>query len=305
VLTLKKRRILPTVYLVGWGIALWVNAQALGLGLGITGVVGEKNYYYSVEGAKLYRYFCPPNTVPTSETCSEKDPSFLISYSSVRTSLSQHLKDQLEQTVKLIKQEVTKLKEADPEAQRMRKAIRDALSTVGTLERKHTELTQQAALAEKNLSTVKSELKVIVAKLTTDLPQEELLRTVEVHTERTKQKAEFEAKLKSIDTLVAAAIADIETANEQVTRASVELGTLLPTLVVQSTQLITLQKTKIDLEAQIELLPELDKRLTDPVAYPLNAWIETGTPGVEALVKLFETNANRMSRGEVVSRSTH
>lgn len=282
-------------------VGLSFGAKSFGWGLVVPGPDTAPNYYYSVEGEKLYRYICPQGEVATAENCIHKDPAFLITYPAVRKALEADVKNELFEVMADIKKEVAALKEADPRVQVKRKAIKDSLDQIAGIKEKSATLEKTATTLRTNLKAVEKQLEEITQRLAGELPQEEISRLVEIRTARLAEQAKFSAKLATIDAEASLVSGQINKLNETIANTSSDLGKLLPTIVVSSTKLIGFQEEKDLLNAELELLPELDKRLCDSIAYPLDIWIASGTAGVTEFVARFEKRACSMARGEVSS----
>lgn len=282
-------------------VGLSFGAKSFGWGLVVPGPEAAPNYYYSVEGEKLYRYICPQGEVATAENCINKDPGFLITYPAVRKALEADIKNELFEVMADIKKEVAALKESDPRVQVKRKMIKDSLDQIVGIKDKSATLEKTAATLKSNLKAVEKQLEEITQRLAGELPQEEISRLVEIRTARLAEQGKFSAKLATIEAEASAVSEQVRKLNEAIASTSSDLGKLLPTIVVSSTKLIGFQEEKDLLNAELELLPELDKRLSDSIAYPLDIWIASGTVGVTEFVARFEKRACNMARGEVNS----
>lgn len=283
-------------------IALAFSFKAMGLGLVVPGPETEQNYLYQVEGDKLYRYVCEDGIVPTKDSCPKKDPTFLISHSNVRRAVEKELETELKTITDEVSAEISALKEADPTVKAKRDAIRAGLKGIKVVRGQIADLETKNGILTKSEANVATELENITARLEKELSQAELLRLTEVFGERLSQQAELTVQKSQIARDIAALRIKLAGHTKDVTTNSVELGKLLPTLVVQSARLVDLQGRKTIVEGEQALLPELDKRLTDPLAYPLDVWAASGSPCVEPLTDRFLKRASALCRGEVIGR---
>ncbi len=257
--------------------AICLNGSRLSA-LGVVAPNGENsNQYFQVEETSLYRFDCPEGVVPTGNSCDD-NKSLLGNYPRIRKSIDSELQHEIGKLVVAIEGETRSLKESDPEVKAMRQSIRQYGAQSDQIAVTISKTEQHIVAAQNNLTLIAAELNTIAEALKKDPSEEQLKRLLAQQKRYAGLKTRYQSQKKTLELELVAAKESKEGVNDLIQSTNVKLSDYMKALVVNSAALEKLVTAKGLYDRELGLLPELDARVTDKVAYELKLWDDPGAP---------------------------
>lgn len=226
------------------------------------------NQYYQLEDVSLYRYDCPEGVVPTGSSCADRK-TYLGAYPKIRTSLLGELTGEIRKLDIALENETRTLKEADPEVKNLRALLRQYATQSDEIAVGMLKTEQHILSTQYNLKLIGEELKLIADALKKDPSEEELKRLLGQQKRYLTLKGRYQAQQTALEKELVVAKESKERLAELSQATNVKLADYMATLVVTSADLVKYQQAKANYERERLLLPELDARVTEKVAYEL------------------------------------
>jgi len=279
-------RVIKSGSILTAGIWTLMLFSASAFGWGIVAPNGPQAFqYFQVKGVTLFQYDCLPGEEPTGTSCARAEfPRG--NYPRIREILAQELKHLIEKLDAVIEVEELKLKDKDPEVITLRNMVQEDGKAIAALIVEKAGWEKKKILAEINVRLMKEQLKIIAALLAQAPPEPGFTRLATAQAEYEAKKIKHELEVDKFDTEVTVISKKISALLEKVKADKVTLKEYLADLTVTSPQLEEHRAIRDDLKEERELLPELDARLTQPVAYNLGTWDDPGAP--ELFARLME-----------------
>lgn len=237
----------------------------------------EAHQYYQVVDGSLLRFDCPVGSVPTGTSCNlNKRP--LGNYPKIRHSMGHELSHSIAKLQTAIDSEVRSLKERDPQVKSFREEVRGYATKVDEITALNLKTDRLIVSAKNNIALITDELKLIGDGLKREPSEEELSRLLERQRRYEALKNQYQTQLGELERELASGKAEKEKLTLAIQTTHTKLSEYMKALKVTSEELTKLEASKELYVVELDLLPELDARLTEKLAYELAEWDAPGAP---------------------------
>ncbi len=285
---MNKMKMLGTTATASVALALFASQSLMGVGLIVPNGDDPKtdNQYYQVVDTSLFLFDCEDGALATSESCKTGGVS-LGNYKKIYSSVESELTGLTKKLTVDIESETRALKEKDIKVADLRKTISTLAGQKDALSAQIQKLSDEKAIATKNAKLALDEISKIDNKLKSNPDHATLTRVLKEQTRYKARFADFSKEEAKLEASIAANRAEIETKTDAIAKSSQDLTSYMDALVVTSPELTKLSASLTAYRTELNLLPELNARLTDPeTAFDLRTWSDAGAPELFArLVK--------------------